>query len=143
MSMYDARRPQSILVGTLAAKDLSATGVFAYNEVLMEDCAVSRLLVKVTVSIVSTSAVVITFHARPTYGSASSQVNLGTVTIPGGVAANAFYYADINPVDVPVGYQIVADVTSAASASGSALAGFLAQYSPEVPGNTVLVNGAS
>lgn len=135
MSMYDARRPQSILVGTLAAKDLSAASAFAYNEVLLESCAVSRLFCKVTVDLVTSAACVVTFYGRPTYGSDTSALNLGTVKLPDAAVANDVYYKDIDPVSVPAGYQVTAEVTTAAGTSGSALAGFLAQYTPEEPAN--------
>lgn len=134
--MYDARKPQSILVGTLAAETTSSTGVFGYSEVLLENCVISRLMAKVTTEIDSGSAsTTITFYARPTYGSSASQVTLGAVILPDNAIVGAMYYNDIDPVNVPANYQIIADVTVASTTAGAAIAGFLAQYDPEVPAN--------
>lgn len=140
--MYDERPAQTILVGTLAAEDLSATGLVGYSQLLLENCSVSRLYAKVTTSVVSSAPAVFTFYARPTYGSSGSQVTLGTVAIPGGSAANLLFYKDINPINVPANYQLVADVSTAATASGAALVGLLQQYDPEVVGNMSMTASA-
>ncbi len=134
--MYDARQPVSQLIGTLAAEDLSATGLVGYSHLLAESCNVQMLYARVTTSVVSTpTSAILTFYARPTIGSATSQLTLGTVAIPGGTAAGKTVYKAINPVLVPAGYQLVADVTTAATASGAAVAIFGAAYSPEEPAN--------
>lgn len=138
--MYDARKPQVISVGTLGAKTLTATGVFAYSDVLLEPCTVSRLMLKITTAVVSPdNACVVSFRAQPTYGSSSSAIALGAVSISvAGAAVNRMYYLDVADISVPAGYQIIADVTTAAAGSGAAgagLAGYLAQYSPEVVAN--------
>lgn len=141
--MYDARRPQTILVGTLAAETTSATGVFGYSEVLMEDARVSRLYCKVTTAINSASAATaVQFRAQPTYGSSSGAVVLGTIILPHNTAANVMIYKDIDPVNVPANYQIIADVTVASTTAGAALAGVLMQYDPETAANQDIVASA-
>lgn len=140
--MYDARRPQSILVGTLSAKNLAASGDFAYSEVFEEDGTVSRLFVKVTTTLSSGANTVVSFYARPTYGSSSGQVTLGAVSIPTATAANVLVYKNITPVSVPANYQVVANVSTIATSSGAGLSGFLAQYGPEVPGNMSMTESA-
>lgn len=132
---YDLRRPESIEIGAGTAKDISATGVFAQTLNLMEPAQVNRLYVKVTVAVVSSAPAVITFRRRPTYGSASGQTALGTISVPGGTAANAVFYNDITPVLCNAGDQIVADCTTAATSSGSVIGSAIAIYSPEVAAN--------
>lgn len=143
--MYDARPAQVIQVGTLAAQALTSTGVFGYNQVLLENCTISRLLLKITTAIVSSANVVVSFWARPTYGSATNEIALGTVSVPTGALANSLYFSDINPIDVPANYQIVAEITTAAvggSAAGGALSGFLQQYDPETAANMNMIAGS-
>lgn len=140
--MYDAKRSAAIEIGAGAAKDLSATGVFATTFNLLENVRVWRLVVKVTTSISSTGAVVVALKRRPTYGSSSGEVNLGTVSIPAAAVANAVYYKDITPYNCLIGDQLVFDCTTAASTSGAAIAGFLADFDPEAAANSVMIASA-
>jgi hypothetical protein len=133
--MFDARPPKALMIGAGTAKDCSATGVFAYTLNLLENARVWRLIVKVTVVMVSTGGIVITFRRRPLYGSAGSgstaQTVLGTVTVPATAAVNSIYYNDITPVNINAGDQLVCDCTTAATTSGSAFGDVLWDYDPE------------
>lgn len=140
--MYDRHPAKKLLLGTLAAKDCSSTGDFAYNEHLDENTRVWRLKAKVTTVMVSTGTIVITFYVRPTYGSTSGQITLGTVVIPATAAANNEYYKDITPVNVAEGSQIIANVTTAATTSGACIAHWLDDVDPEVALNQALIASA-
>lgn len=143
--MYDARPPKFLQIGAGTAKDVSATGVFAYTYNLMEGARIWRLMVKVTVVLVSAAGTVITFRRRPLYGAAGSgataQTVIGTVTLPVNAVANSIYYNDITPLNVNAGDQIVADCTTAAGTSGSAIADVLWEYDPETALNETALTG--
>jgi hypothetical protein len=137
--MYDARPAHQVMIGAGTAKDLSSTGVFAYTWNFLEPAEIRQLACKVTVVLVATGGAVVTFRRRPAYGSAGSgataQTTLGTVTIGVNAAADTVWVNNITPVVINPGDQIVADVTTAASASGSAIAYLVHCFSPEVSRN--------
>jgi hypothetical protein len=93
------------------------------------------LALKITTTISSSAGVVVTFYLRPTYGSSSSQVSLGTITTGLTSAANTLFVNNITPVAIPVGSQIVADCTTAATSSGAGIAYIVADFSSEVSKN--------
>lgn len=138
---YDSRPAVNLMVGAGTAKDCSSTGVFAYTWNFVENAQVRQLACKVTVVMVSTAAIVVTFRRRPAYGSAGSgataQTVLGTVTIPKTSAVDLVYMNLITPVNINAGDQIVADCTTAATTSGSAIAYVVADYSAEYNKNSV------
>lgn len=81
---------------------------------------VSLLALAISTSVVSTGNVVVTFKRRPTLGSSSGEVSLGTITIPNGAAAGKTYYKSIDPVVCAVGEEVIAEVTTAAAGMGAA-----------------------
>lgn len=133
--MYDAKQATALMVGAGTAKDCSSTGVFAYTWNYIEPATVKTLAVKVTVVMSSTVAIVVTFRRRPAYGSAGSgataQTVLGTVTVAKTAAVDTVFVNNITPVTLNPGEQIVADCTTAATTSGSAIAYVIADYSAE------------
>ena len=133
--MYDAKPSSNVMIGAGAAYTLTSTGAFAYTWNLLEGGTVRQLAIKLTTSASSTAAPVVTFYSRPTYGSSSSQVSLGTVTLGATGAVNSLYLNNIKPVNVPAGSQIVAVCTTAASTGGAAIAYCTVDYAPEEPGN--------
>jgi hypothetical protein len=137
--MYDAKPAANLMVGAGTAKDVSSTGVFAYTWNFIEPASVRQLACKVTVVMNSTGGIVVTFRRRPAYGSAGSgataQTVLGTVTIPKTAAADVVVVNNITPVNINPGEQIVADCTTAATTSGSAIAYVVADYNAEVAKN--------
>lgn len=129
--MYDNKQAANVMIGAGTAKDCSSTGVFAYTWNYIEPCTVKQLACKVSVVMNSTVAIVVTFRRRPVYGSSSGQTSLGTVTIPKTAAADTVVVNNITPVNMNVGDQIVADCTTAATTSGSAIAYVVADFNPE------------
>jgi len=103
---------------------------------------VQRIEALVTTAVVSSAPVVISVFSRPTHGSTSGQVLLGTLSIPGGTAVGKCVYKDIadNASGQPVaaGQEIVFGVTTAAAgggAAGAVLCMALVDDDPEVPLN--------
>ena len=113
--------------GTLAELDCSASGVAGQSWLVMSKIQVKRLVGIVTTVFSSTAAGVVTFYARPTYGSATSQVSLGTLTVgssSGSAAVGNVFISKITPVAVNPGNQIVTSVTTVLTTSGKIGAGF-------------------
>src|SRR6185312_2113779 len=81
---------------------------------------VLRLLAQVTTAVVSTGAVQVDCYARPTHGSTSGQVLLGSLLIPAGSAAGAKLYKDISVATAVLAGQEVAFTVSTAAAGGGA-----------------------
>lgn len=136
--MLDFKNPSVIPVGAGAAQALTGAGVHTYSVVLSENARITRLYAKLTVAVVSTGGVLVTFRRRPAFGSATGQTALGTLTIPAGTAADKVVYKDITPVNCNIGDQLVFDVVTAAAgggAAGSALYGYEADRDPETVGN--------
>lgn len=106
---------------------LSSTGVTVIDRV-HSGCELSRMTAVITTSISSSGAVVVSYLYRPTPGSATGQVSLGTLTIPAASTGGQCVYKDINPspsgekVLLPGG-EIVVSVTTAATSSGAASLG--------------------
>jgi hypothetical protein len=128
---YEARPSNQLMVGAGTAKDLSATGVFAYTWNFFENARIWRLAVKTTTAQVSTGGIVVQFLLRPTYGSATNQVVLGTVTVPQTAATNLVYVNEITPTNIIAGSQVVANVSTAATTSGSGIAQLYWDFDPE------------
>lgn len=137
--MYDQIPSPRLQTGTHAEIDLTSAAVQSFAISLQANARVFRLQAKVTTATVSTGSIVLNFRRRPTFGSASGQSSLGTITIPTAIAVNAVYYKDITPVVCNVGDQIVVEVTTAAAgggAAGKAVCDFLADYDPETAANS-------
>lgn len=131
---YDKILSPRLPVGAQAEIDLTSAAVQSFSFLLSMNARVFRLQAKVTTATVSTGSIVITFRRRPTFGSATGQTTLGTISIPTAVVVNKIYYKDITPVNCVSGDDIVAEVTTAAAgggAAGKALVDFLADYDPE------------
>lgn len=136
---YDSRQANVLQVGAGAAFTLSSTGVFAYTHNFLEPAVLRQIAVKVTTNISSSAAVVVQCLLRPTYGSSSSQVIAGTVTIPAAATANQIYVNNIKPVAVPANYQLVFNCSTAATSSGAGIGLFAAEYSPEESANESVI----
>lgn len=117
--MYTIRRRAVDDFVLADACDLTATAVHTTFKIVQEEMQVLRLMASVGVATVSTGNITVVFYRRPTIASASGQVTLGTLLIPGGTAVGKTVYKDIAPVTVFPGEQIAYEVTVAA-AGGSA-----------------------
>jgi len=125
-----------VQVGTGATDDLSAAAVHTYSYAVKEQVCVRRLCVLVTTAAVSGGTdAIIEFNARPTFGSAASEVALGTVTIPDGTAAGQIIFKDISPTDLFPGGELSFEITTAAGTSGNALYGVIGNLDPEAAAN--------
>lgn len=68
----------------------------------------------------STANAVVTFRLRPTFGSATGQTVLGTITVPTGSAIGTIVFKDVTPVVIPVGYTVAMDLTTAGTDASAA-----------------------
>lgn len=114
------------------ADDLSAAAVHTTFVPVMAQMKVRRL--EVLVSVVTVGACTVAFKRRPTFGSTSGEVTMGSVVVPGATAAGKVVYKDITPVVCFPGDQIVYEITSAAT-SGSAHYGVSGELDPEQAAN--------
>ncbi|NCX93159.1 MAG: hypothetical protein EBX40_00570 [Gammaproteobacteria bacterium] len=133
--MYAINRSPSVLPSNLVALT-SAAVVQSFT--VLEQCQVSDIFFVISTAVVSSGNVVVTFKRRPTIGSATGEVSIGTVVIPGGAAVGKVYYKKVSPVVCAVGEQIVIEVTTAAAGGGAAGNGqgfFEAEQDPETPAN--------
>jgi hypothetical protein len=137
--MYDAKPAACLQVGAGAAFTLSGTGVFAYTWNFIEPATVKTLALKITTTISSSAGAVVTFYLRPTYGSATGQTVIGTITTGLTSASNTLFVNNITPVQIPAGSQVVANCTTAATSSGAGIAYIVADYSAEVSKNETAV----
>lgn len=132
--MYIFKSP-SLLPVSLQALD-SAAVINRY--LVAQQQEVSRLAFAISTSVVSTGDVVVTFKRRPTLGSSSGEVSLGTLTMPNGAAAGKIYYKDIDPVVCAEGEEIICEVTTAAagmSAAGNGQGYVVSNEDPEESAN--------
>lgn len=100
----------------------SAADMLVYN--VCEQIVVTRIMLQVSTATVSTGNIVVSVYERPTYGSSSGQVLIGTLVIPSGVAAGKIYYKDVESVKIPQGSQLAFVCSTAAAGGGAAGAGF-------------------
>lgn len=104
----------------LSAQVLTSTGDKA-SFYLGEAIELSRLEFLVSAAVVAgLTAPVISVYARPTFGSTSGQILIGTLTIPTGTAAGQILYKNVESVKLEPGYTLVFNVSTAATDSGSA-----------------------
>lgn len=132
--MYVNKGGHVLQWGTLAELDCSSTGVAGSSFLVFSRIQVKRLTAIVTTVSSSTAAAVVTYRLRPTYGSASGQSVIGTLTVgssSGSAAVGNVFISKITPVNVNPGSQIVTDVTTAFTTSGKVSAGFEWEDSPE------------
>jgi len=118
----------------------SAADILVYN--VGEQITLSRIMFQVTTAAVGSP--VVSVYARPTYGSTSGQLLIGTLTIPvvGSAPVGSIVYKNVESVKIPQGYQLAFNVSSAGSA-GAGYCMFKAFMSSEDPKNiTAMVASA-
>lgn len=109
----------------------SVADIMIYN--IGEQITVSRIMLQVSTA-PTVTAPVVSVYARPTYGSSSGQILIGTLTIPVATVAGTIVYKNVESVKIPQGYQLAFSVTTAASA-GAGYSQFKAFMSSEDPKN--------
>lgn len=104
----------------------SATGDYGLIYV-GEEVVITRIMCIVTTALVADTAVpVLTFYARPTIGSTTGQVTIGTLSFPDLTAAGKIVYKNVESAKIPQGYTIAVNrSTQATSSSTAAGAGFV------------------
>ena len=137
--MFDARQPSTYLVGTGATTSLGSTGyTSSLYTVFLEPGEVRYLYATITTATVSTGNIIVDCYYRPTIGSTSGQVKIGTLTIPTAQAASTTVYKAVTPYVVPAGGTVLFNVATAyagGGGAGSAILSFSATYASEVPAN--------
>lgn len=114
----------------------ATTGIKGANTCLpiFRPIEIKGAAVTITTAITVTDAIM-TFKYRPTPGSATGEVALGTMTLPvTGSAIGKQWWKKFTPFKANPGGEIVIDVTQAATA-GAGVAGVLVHEVTEAPGN--------
>lgn len=120
--------------GTLAELDMASTGVAGASWFVASECQVSRLVAVISTILSSTAAAVIQFIDRPTHGSATSQVVIGSLnvgTTAGVGTVGQCYYKDIAPYKLLPGHEVVMNVLTATTTSGKVVPGMEILDQPE------------
>ncbi len=124
----------------LTAANLAATAADWAEVQVLTPILVNRLLFSVTTT--ATAGLVagaVTYYRRPTAGSNSGQVLLGTVTVANATAAGKVVYKDIESVRLNVGeglaFRVNVQCTDNGTAAGAGFAGVEAVENAEVPAN--------
>lgn len=134
--MYANKLPALLPSTKAAAVQVLTSNANISNFIALAKVQVKRVSFVVTVATVSTGGIVLTFYKRPVAGGGvtTSQVSLGTITIPTAVAAGSVYYLDISGATLQPGEALECDVTTAAAGGGAAGSGyFLPQEVEEAP----------
>lgn len=121
--MYDKASRSHV---SSAAASLTSVADIAPAFVCDRPALVNQIGIKVTTSITSSGAIVVSVYQRTAFGSATNQVLIGTITIPSTAVAGQIYVNNINDKTSPnlaVGDQITFSVTTAAAGGGAAGAG--------------------
>jgi hypothetical protein len=134
--MYShGQRPEIIGVpGTPTS--FTTTGIKGANTCLpiYRPWLITGVAVTITTAITVTSAIA-TVKYRPTPGSATGEVSLGTITLPvTGSAIGKQYWKKLTPYRALPGGELVLDVTQAATA-GAGVVGLICGETTEIPGN--------
>lgn len=115
--MYPVNQSPSLLPGNIVALTSAAV---VQNFVVTDQMQVNELFFVVSTAVVSSGNVVVTFKRRPTIGSASGEVTIGTLNIPNAAAVGKCYYKRVTPVVCAASEQIIVEVTTAAAGMGAA-----------------------
>jgi len=121
-----------LAAAALDADDLSSAAVHGEMACVRSN-EVYRLMFVVTV--VTVDPGIVEFNRRPTLNSASAEVALGTITIPGGTTPGSVLFTELSsPVLFAVGEGLAFEVTSTAT-SGNGLYNTLSNNCEEVAVN--------
>lgn len=105
---------------------------------------VRRITFGVTTQVTAgTTAPTVTVYRRPTAGSSSGQVLLGTLTIANGTVAGSIVYKELESVRVKAGeglaFRVNVQAVDGGTAAGVGFAGAIVEQDPEYPGNQSLM----
>lgn len=127
LNKYGDRSKNSTAIQVSAANTDSWDCFYAHQ--------VRRIMATVDTIMSSTGAVVITFYRRPIYGTTTSQVSIGTLTIASTAAVGKVYYKDVEGPVILEGDQVAAVVTTTATTSGKVINNYIGDESPEQAAN--------
>lgn len=130
--MYVLKDSYVVPMAAPGTVSLTSTGVATPTYAVISACAPNRLVCVITTAASGTTAASVQFIARPTPGSSSGQVVLGTVNIPNGASIGQAYYKDITDVAniVNPGTQLVFNVSAAIANAGAVVPGWELSDSP-------------
>lgn len=121
--------------------DVGASSADAGELSCFRGCTISRLMFHVTDEAISgtTTAPTVVFTKRPTPNSATSEVVVGTLTLPSGTAVGKMIYKDL---DTPITFEPgdvleISHTVGVGTPTGQGIANAVCEDAPEVPGNTV------
>lgn len=134
---YDVKNSPLMSFGTLAGSSMASTGIPSSSNsyVAVQNCRVTRIAFYVSIVMNSSTDIVLQIIQSTVLGSVSTQTTVGTLTIPKTQAINKIIYKDITPVNLNIGDQLLMNVTTAATSSGSGFFFVEADYDPETPLN--------
>jgi hypothetical protein len=96
---------------------------------------VVRALWATVTTVVATSTIVLTYKYRPTPGSATGEVTLGTVSVPTSAIAGKQVYKEITPYQCNPGGEIVVQTGGNGGSTGNATLGYRCTPKWESPTN--------
>jgi hypothetical protein len=128
----------------LTAANLAATAADWAEIHCHHPVQVRRISFGITTAVTAgTTAPQVTVYRRPTAGSNSGQVLLGTLIIPNGTAAGSIVYKELESVRVKAGeglaFRVNVQAVDGGTAAGLGFAGALVEMDPEYPGNQSLM----
>lgn len=121
--------------GVLGVETLSATAAVHGEFLVTRRCAVKRIGFLVTTAVNSSADAEVEFNRRPTIGSVTGEVLIGTIKLPSDTAAGTLVWADVKPVIMQVGEALALEHTVQASGAGAGFYVYEVEDAPEVPGN--------
>jgi len=124
---YDQQKNDTTLLPPTSLAD--AAFIAASRYYISTPSYVRRLWATVTAAVV-TAACVVTFTYRPTPGSATGQVTLGTLTLPNATAAGKFVYKNLtSATKLMPGGELVLSFSGGSGAGGLAAVGVTSDLS--------------
>lgn len=120
-----------VVIGTPAA-DPIATALFKVGYQPIMTVAIYALITVAT----TVAATILTFKFRPTLGSATGEIAIGTLTIPIAAVVGTMYYKTVDNVKCLPGGEVVVQTNGGATV-GSAAVGFMAAPNWDSPGNNL------
>lgn len=123
---------------------LTATGQI-YEFVPNDGISLEEISFVCTTTVSSSSNPVISAYSRPTAGISGSDVLLGTLTVPSGLAAGAFVYRKVSETawTIPQKGALVFACTTAASSAGKGFMSFKCGQTPENVANVTSGTGVT
>jgi len=124
--------------GPLIEMDIGAASADHGEMICIRSCRVKRLQFTLVGELAggTTTAPTVVFTRRPTPGSATGEVVMGTLTIPDATAVGTTVYLDIDPVEFAVGDSFeIAHTVGVGTPTGQGFWSVVCDDDPEDPRN--------